>query len=178
VHSFYWTAEQYCWDIYVSASAELSWRCGEILLQGQSNCETSWALRVMCTLAGTLEIIPTCSQTQASFQILKQLGPKKSTMLEYNQACKHSDTRKCVCHTPQERFHIRWRSLSQASKSALVLGRIGIYIVMRLNSRTLAQWPTRKRVLTKALLQTRNLESTHAWMHVLLIGPAPSDTHT
>jgi hypothetical protein len=37
------------------------WRHGEILLQRQSNCETSWAPTVLRCLAGTLEIIPTHS---------------------------------------------------------------------------------------------------------------------
>jgi hypothetical protein len=34
---------------------------GEVLLQRQRNCEASWAHTMIRTLAGTLEIIPTCS---------------------------------------------------------------------------------------------------------------------
>jgi hypothetical protein len=105
VHTIYGTVAQHCRDIYASASAELCWRRGEVLLQRQSNCETLWTLKVILTLGCTLGIIPTHTQAITKLQTFKAFRPKKSTSLEYNQTCKHSDTRKRICHTPQARFH-------------------------------------------------------------------------
>jgi hypothetical protein len=48
----------------------------------------------------------------------------------------------------------------------------------RLNSRKLVQTPPRILVLTKALLQTRTLDRTHAWMHVLLHELTVTATHS
>jgi hypothetical protein len=71
------TAEQHCRDIYASASAELFWRRGEELLQRQSNCETSWALRVIRTFGGRIGIIPTHSQAITKLSNSKIVSPEE-----------------------------------------------------------------------------------------------------
>jgi hypothetical protein len=71
------TAEQHCRDIYASASAELCWRRGEVLLQRQSNCHTSRALTVIRTVGGKLVIIPTHSQAITKLSNSKIVSPEE-----------------------------------------------------------------------------------------------------
>jgi hypothetical protein len=98
---------------------------GQHLCSARETVHQCEALMVIRSFTGTRTSIPKNALNQVSFQPHKELRPTKSPIFEYKETCTQSDTQENLySRLPQAHFHVRFWTLTQASKSALTIGRM------------------------------------------------------
>jgi hypothetical protein len=141
----------------------------------QTRSNSSEASEQLCYDVGTHGDTQPCRQARkhshalfdsSKFSNTQSVTPDETPMLEYKVARSLTHTKTYMQADPKygstyDRGLVHKLARVLSYSDACVHNR-------RLNSRTLVQTPPRILVLTKALLKTRTLDRTHAWMHMLL----------
>jgi hypothetical protein len=171
------TATQQSPGIYASTSAKLGSRFGETILKRLSNCASTWG-----THGDTHLRWHASKHSQVLLDSSKLPNTYSVTPDEITHAWIEANLHS-LWHTWNLIYRLssitlpRTMDVSYANYQVCSRTRTHWYIIIKLNSRTLAQSPTRKKVLTKALLRINSPERTNAWKHVVLHELTLAATH-